>query len=77
MNIVTVILKNGIKISDKVSDDEAEGIFFAWGEYLKTGKAPQGQVQLNGLRCGVFDPREIACIGTVEEEPSVGIDEDY
>lgn len=73
MNTVTVILKNGFKISDKVSDDEAEGLFYAWQEYLKTGKTCDGILQMNGLRiCGVFDPKEVA--GIVTEDPPLDID---
>ena len=65
MNTATIILKNGTKISDKISDEESEGLFFAWQEYLKNGKAPDGAIHLNGLKtCAVVDPRDISAIVT-------------
>ena len=61
--VVTVVLKNGTRISDKVSEEESDGLFAEWDTFLKSGKPPAGGIQLNGIKlCAVFVPEEIACV---------------
>ena len=63
-NTAIVLLKNGTKISDNLSEDEEAGLVDAWREYLsKPANLGPKLIQLKGLSvCAIFDPKEVAAV---------------
>ncbi len=64
----TVILKNGVQVTDEVSQNELEGMHFAFKEFIKSSYGFSLFLEMNGrTKYAVFAMADVSAISSSDD----------